>query len=80
MEDLLLVLDEIDDFFAMIAMKWHSIASLVLAVAAFIATGFVFFTAPLAAEVLALGLISWGVFERVRERRVEFASARALDN
>jgi hypothetical protein len=77
MEDLLLVLDEIDDFFAMVAMKWHSIASLLLAGAAFIVTGFVFFTAPLAAISLALGLISWGVFEHVRERRVAMSAARS---
>jgi hypothetical protein len=75
MEDLLLVLDEIDDMFSMIASKWHSIVSFLTAVAMFAFTGFVFLTIPFVAGSLAAGLIGWGMFEYVRERRV---AARAL--
>jgi Flp pilus assembly protein protease CpaA len=70
MEDLLLVLDEIDDVFSMIASKWHSIVSFLAAVALFLFTGFVFLTMPMTAIALAAGLIGWGTYEYVRERRV----------
>ena len=77
MEDLLLVLDEIDDLFSMVAAKWQSIVSFITALALFAFTGFVFLTIPIAAEILALGLIGWGGFEYMRERRTAAATTVA---
>jgi chromate transport protein ChrA len=54
----------------MAASKWHSIVSFLAAVALFAFTGFVFLTIPQVAVMLAAGLIGWGTFEYVRERRV----------
>jgi len=71
MENLLLVLDEIDDLYAMAGLVWRPVVSFLSAVALFLATGFIFLTIPMTAEILALGLIGWGLFEYVRERRDE---------
>ena len=69
MEDLLLVLDEIDDLFAMVGSIWRPVASFLLAVAAFVATGFLFLRVPLLLAFLAATLISLGVLDELRNRR-----------
>ena len=79
MEDLLLVFDEIDDVFSTIGLIWRPIASFLGAVALFVATGFVFLTNPLVAEVLAVGLVSLGLLEMLRQRRLSNSSLRTVD-
>jgi hypothetical protein len=68
MENLLLVFDEIDDLFSMFGLVWRPIVSFVAAVALFVATGFVFFTFPVTATILAFSLVSVGLLEMVRQR------------
>ena len=70
MENLLLVFDEIDDVFSTIGLVWRPIVSFLMAVCLFVATGFVFYRFPLAAEILAIGLVSVGLFEMFRQRRL----------
>ena len=77
MEDLLLVLDEIDDVFSTVGLIWRPIASFVAAVAMFVATGFVFISFPLAAELLAVALVSVGLLEMLRQRRLSQIELRA---
>ena len=69
MENFLLLLDEIDDLVAMAGALWRPIASFLIAVVLFFATGFVFYSIPLLAEVIALGLVILGVVDTFRERR-----------
>ena len=69
MENLLLLWDELDDVVAMVGALWRPVAGFLAAVALFFVTGFVFYSMPMAAEALALGLVAWGVFETFRERR-----------
>ena len=78
MENLLLVLDEIDDLFSMAASVWRPVVSFLCAVALFIATGFVFLTIPLTAEIIAVALVSVGLLEMLRQRRLNQA-AEATD-
>jgi hypothetical protein len=68
MENLLLVLDELDDLVAMAGLLWRPIASFLLAVTLFVATGFVFYSMPILAELAALGLVTLGVIDSIRER------------
>jgi uncharacterized membrane protein len=70
MENLLLVLDEIDDVFSTLGLIWRPILSFVVAVALFVGTGFVFFSAPWVAEIIGLSLIALGGLEFIRQRRV----------
>jgi O-antigen ligase len=68
-ENLLLVFDEIDDVFSTVGLIWRPIVSFLVAVALFVATGFVFVTFPVAAEILAVGLVGVGLLETLRQRR-----------
>jgi hypothetical protein len=70
-EDLLLVLDEIDDVYSTLGLLWRPIASFIVAVAVFVATGFLFVAMPVLTEVLAIGLVSVGLLEMLRQRRLE---------
>jgi TRAP-type mannitol/chloroaromatic compound transport system permease large subunit len=74
-EDLLLVFDEIDDVFSTVGLIWRPIVSFLAAVALFVATGFVFITFPIAAEMLAVGLVGLGLLEMVRQRRLSHDNA-----
>ena len=74
MENLLLVLDEIDDLFSMAGLIWRPVVSFLSAVALFIATGFVFLTIPLTAEIIAVALVSVGLLEMLRKRRLSQAA------
>jgi hypothetical protein len=75
MEDLLLVLDEIDDLFSIVAMKWRSVASFLIATLMFIATGFLFLSMPITVEVIAFALVGLGLVNMVRERRHNHSAA-----
>ncbi len=68
MENLLLVLDELDDLVAMVGALWRPVVGFLTAAALFVATGFVFYSMPMAAEALALVLVSLGVLDTFRER------------
>lgn len=68
MEDLLLVFDEIDDVYSTIGLIWRPIVSFLAAVAVFIATGWAFVTMPIVIEVLAIGLVSAGLLDVLRQR------------
>jgi hypothetical protein len=76
-EDLLLVLDEIDDVFSTVGLIWRPVVSFLIAVAMFVATGFIFLTFPLAAELLAVALVSLGVLEMLRQRRLNHSGSRS---
>jgi hypothetical protein len=76
-ENLLLVFDEIDDLFSTVGLIWRPIVSFLGALATFIATGFVFLSFPLAAEFLAVALVSIGVLEMLRQRRLQQGEMRA---
>jgi hypothetical protein len=55
--------------FSTVGLIWRPIVSFLAAVALFAATGFVFITFPIAAEMLAVGLVGLGLLEMVRQRR-----------
>lgn len=78
MEDLLLVLDEIDDLFSMVGLIWRPVASFLIAVALFIATGFVFVVMPVTVTLVAVALVAVGLFEFVRQRRHRIADGVAV--
>ena len=71
MENLLLVLDEIDDVFSTIGLVWRPIVSFLAAVALFVATGFLFITLPVVVEVMAFCLVTAGLIDFIRQRRVQ---------
>jgi len=75
-ENLLLVFDEIDDVFSTVGLIWRPIVSFLSAVALFVATGFVFYRFPLAAEILAVGLVGIGLLEMLRQRRLNQSETR----
>jgi multisubunit Na+/H+ antiporter MnhG subunit len=79
-ENLLLVFDEIDDLFSTVGLIWRPVASFLAAVALFIATGFVFLTSPLTAELLAVGLVGAGLFEMLRQRHLSQSALRDAGN
>ncbi len=79
MENLLLVLDEIDDLFSMAGLIWRPVVSFLSAVVLFIATGFVFLTIPLTAEIIAVALVSVGLLEMLRKRRLNQAAEATSD-
>jgi hypothetical protein len=70
MENLLLIWDEIDDLFSMVGAIWRPIASFALALAAFIATGFVYLYAPLTVAVVAAVLLLVGFAQELKDRRL----------
>ncbi|MBC7983566.1 MAG: hypothetical protein H7Y02_06905 [Candidatus Obscuribacterales bacterium] len=78
MENLLLVLDEIDDVFAMLGLVWRSIFSFLLAIAAFVATGFVFLKIPFVVAFLAVTLLILGGIDELRSRQMSQPAA-AID-
>jgi hypothetical protein len=78
-EDLLLVFDEIDDVFSTVGLLWRPIVSFLAAVAMFVATGFIFLTNPLAAEMLAVGLVSLGLLEMLRQRHIGSSNLRTVE-
>jgi hypothetical protein len=78
-EDILLVFDEIDDVFSTVGLLWRPIVSFLAAVALFVATGFIFLTIPLAAEVLAVGLVSLGLLEMLRQRHIGSSNLSAVE-
>lgn len=80
MEDLLLVFDEIDDVFSTVGLIWRPVVSFLVAVALFVATGFVFITFPIAAEMLAVGLVGAGLLEMVRQRRLNQGNQNEVVN
>jgi len=69
MEDFLLLFDELDDLVAMVGALWRPIAGFLLAVALFVAIGFVFYSIPMLAEGIALVLVILGVINTFRERQ-----------
>jgi hypothetical protein len=69
MENFLLLFDELDDLVAMLAALWRPVVGFLTAVALFVGTGFAFYSIPMAAEALALVLVTLGVIETFRERR-----------
>lgn len=69
MEILLLWLDELDDLVAMVGALWRPVVGFLTAVALFVGTGFLFYSMPMAAEALALVLVTLGVLDTFRERR-----------
>ena len=77
-EDFLLVFDEIDDLYSTVGLIWRQIVSFLVAVALFIATGFVFITFPTAAEMLVVGLVGLGLLEMVRQRRLSLSNENAV--
>ena len=77
MEDLLLVIDEIDDLYSTAGLIWRPVVSFLCAVALFVATGFVFLTIPIVAEILAVVLVSLGLLQMLRQRRNQTAVATA---
>jgi multisubunit Na+/H+ antiporter MnhG subunit len=79
-EDLLLVFDEIDDVFSTVGLIWRPVVSFLVAVALFVATGFVFITFPIAAEMLAVGLVGAGLLEMVRQRRLNQGNQNEVVN
>jgi hypothetical protein len=70
MEDLLLVFDELDDAFAVLGLVWRSIVSFVAATAAFVGTGFLFLKAPFTLTFIAAALLSLGLIDAIRDRRI----------
>jgi hypothetical protein len=79
-ENLLLVFDEIDDVFSTVGLIWRPVVSFLVAVALFVATGFVFLTFPIVVEVLAVGLVAAGLFESLRQRRLSQTESRDAAN
>jgi multisubunit Na+/H+ antiporter MnhG subunit len=79
-EDLLLVFDEIDDVFSTVGLIWRPVVSFLVAVALFVATGFVFITFPVTAEMLAVGLVGAGLLEMVRQRRLNQGNQNEVVN
>jgi TRAP-type mannitol/chloroaromatic compound transport system permease large subunit len=73
------VFDEIDDVFSTVGLLWRPIVSFLAAVAMFVATGFVFLTNPLAAEMLAVGLVSLGLLEMLRQRHIGSSNLRTVE-
>jgi uncharacterized membrane protein YesL len=69
MEDLLLVFDELDDVYAMVGLVWRSVASFLMAVAAFVGTGFLFLKVPVILTFVAAAFLSLGLIDAVRDRR-----------
>jgi hypothetical protein len=80
MENLLLVWDEIDDLFSMTAAIWRPIASFLLALAAFIATGFVYLSAPMTVAAVAAVLLLIGYVQELKERRLQPVEAQLEAN
>jgi len=74
MENLLLVFDELDDVYAMVGLVWRPIVSFLAAIAAFLATGFLFLKAPFMLTFIAAALLSLGLIDAVRSRREALAS------
>jgi len=74
MENLLLVFDELDDVYAMVGLVWRPIISFLAAVAAFLATGFLFLKAPIALTFVAAAFLSLGLIDAVRTRRQALTS------
>jgi uncharacterized membrane protein len=70
MENLLLVLDELDDVYSTLGLIWRPILSFLAAVALFVGTVFLFFSAPWLAEIIGLTLIALGGLELLRQRRL----------
>ncbi len=77
MENLLLVFDELDDLFAMAGSVWRSALSMLLAVAAFVATGFVFLRMPYVVSSIAAVLLILGAIDALRQRRATTSSLAA---
>ena len=77
MENFLLLLDELDDLVRMVGAVWRPVLGFLTAVALFIGTGFVFYSMPMAAEGIALVLVTLGVLDTFRERR-EARDAEAM--
>lgn len=75
MENFLLLADEIDDLVRMVGAVWRPVLGFLTAVALFIGTGFLFYSMPMAAEGIALVLVTLGVLDTFRERR----EARAVE-
>jgi hypothetical protein len=69
MENFLLLLDELDDLVAMVGSLWRPVVGFLTAVALFVVTGFVFYSMPMAAEAIALVLVTLGVVATFREKR-----------
>jgi hypothetical protein len=76
MENLLLVLDELDDLFAMAGAVSRSVFSFLLAVAAFVATGFIALKIPLVVAFVAAALIILGSIDLLRTRLQQLSLAR----
>jgi hypothetical protein len=80
MENLLLVLDEIDDLFSTLGLVWRPVVSFLSAVAMFVVTGFIFLTIPMAAEILAIALVSLGLLDMLRQRRNQQAAVETAQD
>jgi hypothetical protein len=69
MENFLLLFDELDDLVRMVGAVWRPVVGFLTAVALFVGTGFLFYSMPMAAEGIALVLVTLGVLDTFRERR-----------
>jgi hypothetical protein len=69
MENLLLVFDELDDVYAMVGLVWRSVMSFIVAIAAFVLTGFLFLKMPFTITFVAAALLSLGTLDALRARR-----------
>lgn len=78
MEDFLLLFDELDDLFAIAGALWRPVASFVIAILLFVATGFVFYSMPMLAEAIAFVLVVLGVISTFRERRATDANTEQV--
>jgi hypothetical protein len=79
MENFLLVLDELDDLYAMAGLVWRPVVSFLAAVLLFVATGFVFYAMPMTVAVLSFVLVAAGIFESIRRRRAEQAALEPVE-
>lgn len=69
MENLLLIFDELDDFYAMVGLVWRPILSFLCAAALFVLTGFIFYRMPMTVGLVGASLLTLGLIDAARERR-----------
>jgi hypothetical protein len=82
-ENLLLLWDELDDVFGVVGLVWRSVASLLVAVSLFVATGFLFVRMPVLAAVGTCTILGAGLalvtLDAIRQRGGVRAMVQPVD-